>query len=87
MRFFYRILRNPVLLSDSCLHLFLQSQLSVKNIEACSEGKSHYTVTEAIQNSGSQTQRFGSEEKSQEGRETDSEWLASVSFILVMAHG
>ncbi|XP_027005564.1 sorting nexin-10B isoform X1 [Tachysurus fulvidraco] len=71
--FLKEILHNPELLSDSCLHLFLQSQLSVKAIEACAEGKSHYTVTEAIQNSGSQTQRFGSEENSKEERETDSE--------------
>lgn len=86
MCLFCRILHNTELLSDSCLHLFLQSQLSVKDIEVCAEGKSHYTVTEAIQNSGSQTQRFGSEENSKGERETDSEWLASVSFILVMAH-
>lgn len=62
-----------MLLSDSCLHLFLQSHLSVRNIEACAEGKSLYTVAEAIQKLGSQTQRFGSEEKSLEERETDSE--------------
>lgn len=82
---FCRIMRNPVLLSDSCLHLFLQSQLSVRNIEACAEGRKNYTVTEAIQRSGAQAQRFGSEETSQEERESDSEWLAFVTFILVMA--
>ncbi|TSK34746.1 Dual 3',5'-cyclic-AMP and -GMP phosphodiesterase 11A [Bagarius yarrelli] len=71
--FLEEILHNPVLLSDSCLHLFLQSKLSVRNIEACAEGKSHYTVTEAIRNSGSQTQRFGSELNSRVQTETDSE--------------
>ncbi|XP_047011882.1 sorting nexin-10B isoform X2 [Ictalurus punctatus] len=71
--FLEEIMRNPVLLSDSCLHLFLQSQLSVRNIEACAEGRKNYTVTEAIQRSGAQAQRFGSEETSQEERESDSE--------------
>ncbi|KAF4088214.1 hypothetical protein AMELA_G00080770 [Ameiurus melas] len=71
--FLEEIMRNPVLLSDSCLHLFLQSQLSVRNIEACAEGRRNYTVTEAIQRSGAQAKRFGSEETSQEERESDSE--------------
>ncbi|XP_049336555.1 sorting nexin-10B [Astyanax mexicanus] len=74
LRFFLEeIVRCPVLLSDSCLHLFLQSQLSVKKIEACAEGRSRYTVAEAIQSSGCRVQRFCSEEHSQEEGETDSE--------------
>ncbi|KAF7708488.1 sorting nexin-10B [Silurus meridionalis] len=71
--FLEEIVRNPVLLSDSCLHLFLQSQLSIRKIKDCAEGRSHYTVTEAIQNFGSKTQRFGSEKNLQEERETDSD--------------
>lgn len=73
---FCRIVRNPVLLSDSCLHLFLQSQLCIRNIEACAEGKSRYTVTEAIQSSSSQKLRFGSEDNVLQEKETDSNWLA-----------
>ncbi|KAL7874180.1 hypothetical protein SRHO_G00051500 [Serrasalmus rhombeus] len=71
--FLEEIVGSPVLLSDSCLHLFLQSQLSVKKIEACAEGRSRYTVAQAIQNSSSQAQRFGSDENTQEEGETDSE--------------
>lgn len=69
-------MRNPVLLSDSCLHLFLQSQLSLRSIEACAEGRSRYTVTEAIQSSGLQKLRFGSEDTLEQEKETDSDWLA-----------
>uniref|UniRef100_A0A671L6L9 Sorting nexin 11 n=1 Tax=Sinocyclocheilus anshuiensis TaxID=1608454 RepID=A0A671L6L9_9TELE len=37
-----------VCLSDSQLHLFLQTQLPVKHIEDCVQGHTPYTVTEAI---------------------------------------
>ncbi|NXU52830.1 SNX11 protein, partial [Turnix velox] len=43
-----RVVQNVVLLSDSRLHLFLQSQLSVPDIEACVQGQGSQTVTEAI---------------------------------------
>lgn len=49
---FPRILQNPLLLSDSCLHLFLQTQLSVSKIEACAAGRSHYSVAQAVQGCG-----------------------------------
>uniref|UniRef100_A0A4W4DTZ3 PX domain-containing protein n=1 Tax=Electrophorus electricus TaxID=8005 RepID=A0A4W4DTZ3_ELEEL len=39
----------PLLLSDSCLHLFLQSQLSITSIDACVQGRTRYTVAQAIQ--------------------------------------
>ncbi|XP_073181822.1 sorting nexin-11 isoform X2 [Lepidochelys kempii] len=42
------VVQNVVLLSDSQLHLFLQSQLSVPEIEACMQGQSPLTVTDAI---------------------------------------
>ncbi|XP_004684345.1 PREDICTED: sorting nexin-11 [Condylura cristata] len=42
------VLQSVVLLSDSQLHLFLQSQLSVPEIEACVQGRSHLTVSDAI---------------------------------------
>uniref|UniRef100_A0A3P9K5A1 Sorting nexin 10a n=1 Tax=Oryzias latipes TaxID=8090 RepID=A0A3P9K5A1_ORYLA len=41
----------PLLLSDSKLHLFLQSGLSITKIMKCSLGKTKYTVAEAIQRS------------------------------------
>lgn len=41
-------MQNVVLLSDSQLHLFLQSQLSVPEIEACVQGRGPLSVTEAI---------------------------------------
>ncbi|XP_063484893.1 sorting nexin-11 isoform X3 [Symphalangus syndactylus] len=43
-----RVLQSVVLLSDSQLHLFLQSQLSVPEIEACVQGRSTMTVSDAI---------------------------------------
>uniref|UniRef100_A0AAY4A0W7 PX domain-containing protein n=1 Tax=Denticeps clupeoides TaxID=299321 RepID=A0AAY4A0W7_9TELE len=64
------IVQNPLLLSDSCLHLFLQSQLSVSRIEACVAGRTHYTVAQAIQSSGPTVMRFGSEEN-MEGEEEE----------------
>ncbi|XP_050922032.1 sorting nexin-10A isoform X2 [Lates calcarifer] len=43
------VLHTPLLLSDSRLHLFLQSDLSMAKIEKCALGKTRYTVAEAIQ--------------------------------------
>ncbi|KAI9526894.1 hypothetical protein NQZ68_035167 [Dissostichus eleginoides] len=47
--FLESIFENPLLLSDSRLHLFLQSDLSITRIERCASGKTRYTVAEAIQ--------------------------------------
>ncbi|KAJ8273889.1 hypothetical protein GJAV_G00106620 [Gymnothorax javanicus] len=43
------VLQTPLLLSDSCLHLFLQSDLSVSKMEACASGRTRYSVAQAIQ--------------------------------------
>ncbi|NWZ96672.1 SNX11 protein, partial [Nesospiza acunhae] len=43
-----RVVQSAVLLSDSRLHLFLQSQLPVPAIEACVQGRGPRSVTEAI---------------------------------------
>ncbi|XP_077383010.1 sorting nexin-10B [Festucalex cinctus] len=59
-RFLEQILQSPLLLSDSCLHLFLQSQLSVAKMEACAEGRTRYSVAEAVQCCG--IRRFLSQE-------------------------
>ncbi|XP_068274797.1 sorting nexin-11 [Nyctibius grandis] len=47
-QFLEKVVQNVVLLSDSRLHLFLQSQLSVPEIEACVQGQGSQTVTGAI---------------------------------------
>ncbi len=72
-----RVVHSPVLLSDSCLHLFLQSQLSVKQMETCAEGRSRYTVSEAIHSFGSGNKRFESqseESMEEEDDKCESEW-------------
>ncbi|KAG7475726.1 sorting nexin-10B-like [Solea senegalensis] len=58
--FLTQILQSPLLLSDSCLHLFLQSELRVSRIEACAAGLTHFSVTQAVQRCG--LRRFHSEE-------------------------
>ncbi|KAI1886159.1 hypothetical protein AGOR_G00211130 [Albula goreensis] len=57
------ILQNPVVLSDSCLHLFLQSQLNVNKMEACAAGQTRFSVDQAIQRCGCKLRRFHSEEE------------------------
>ncbi|XP_036394803.1 sorting nexin-10B-like [Megalops cyprinoides] len=57
------ILQNPLVLSDSCLHLFLQSQLSVTKMEACASGQTRFSVEQAIQRCGCRLRRFHSEEE------------------------
>ncbi|KAM9851575.1 sorting nexin-10B [Aulostomus maculatus] len=63
--FLEQILQRPLLMSESCLHLFLQTQLKVSKMEACAAGKTHYSVAQAIQCSGLRRFHFGddSEEK------------------------
>lgn len=52
-----------VCLSDSQLHLFLQTQLPVKHIEDCVQGHTPYTVTEAILNYASSNLGWAQEEE------------------------
>ncbi|XP_065145433.1 sorting nexin-10A isoform X2 [Paramisgurnus dabryanus] len=47
-QFLQKVLETPLLLSDSRLHLFLQSQLKIAKIDACAQGQTHYTVAQAI---------------------------------------
>uniref|UniRef100_A0A3B3ZSP2 PX domain-containing protein n=1 Tax=Periophthalmus magnuspinnatus TaxID=409849 RepID=A0A3B3ZSP2_9GOBI len=47
------VVQSPLLLSDSRLHLFLQSKLSVGRMERCAQGRTRYTVAEAIHRSSS----------------------------------
>ncbi|XP_026225931.1 sorting nexin-10B [Anabas testudineus] len=62
-KFLEQILLSPLLLSDSCLHLFLQSTLSVSKMEACAAGKTNYSVAQAVRSCG--LRRFRSEENLQ----------------------
>uniref|UniRef100_A0AAQ4Q9L5 Sorting nexin 10a n=1 Tax=Gasterosteus aculeatus aculeatus TaxID=481459 RepID=A0AAQ4Q9L5_GASAC len=51
--FLESVLHTTFLLSDSRLHLFLQSDLSITRMSRCALGKTKYTVAEAIQRSSS----------------------------------
>ncbi|CAN9514307.1 unnamed protein product [Ophioblennius macclurei] len=75
--FLEKILHNPLLLSDSCLHLFLQSQLSVSKMEACAAGRTHYTVAQAVRCCG--LRRFHSEEDVQKELHTSSDFDSDSS--------
>ncbi|XP_034016799.1 sorting nexin-10A isoform X2 [Thalassophryne amazonica] len=46
------VLQMPLLLSDSRLHLFLQSDLSIPKMERCAQGKTRYTIAEAVHRAG-----------------------------------
>uniref|UniRef100_UPI00358DEEAA sorting nexin-10B-like isoform X2 n=1 Tax=Myxine glutinosa TaxID=7769 RepID=UPI00358DEEAA len=45
--FLIQVVRSPLLLSDSCLHLFLQSCLPKVMMEACASGQTSFSVREA----------------------------------------
>ncbi|XP_067825466.1 sorting nexin-11-like isoform X2 [Heptranchias perlo] len=47
-QFLEKVLHTTLFLSDSQLHLFLQTQLSLAQIEACVQGDTPFSVTEAI---------------------------------------
>lgn len=81
-------MQNPLLLSDSCLHLFLQSQLSVAKMQACAAGKTHYSVEQAVNSCG--LRRFHSEEDLQKdvntSCDTDSDRLVRLPSLLIPLH-
>ncbi|XP_072880529.1 sorting nexin-10B isoform X2 [Hemitrygon akajei] len=60
--FLEKVLQSNILLSDSRLHLFLQTQLSTTEIEACVSGQTDYTVTDAVHKHASSNRRFPAEE-------------------------
>lgn len=71
--FLHRVLQNALLLSDSSLHLFLQSHLNSEDIEACVSGQTKYSVEEAIHKFALMNRRFPEEEE--EGKkDTDVEY-------------
>lgn len=61
--FAYRVLQNALLLSDSSLHLFLQSHLNSEDIEACVSGQTKYSVEEAIHKFALMNRRFPEEDE------------------------
>ncbi|CAJ1083838.1 sorting nexin-10A [Xyrichtys novacula] len=70
------VLHAPLLLSDSRLHLFLQSDLNIRRMERCARGKTRYTVAEAIQRTSSSGYVSRLEEKSSS---CDSDYESSSS--------
>nr|XP_056713699.1 sorting nexin-10 [Euleptes europaea] len=81
--FLQQILQNPLLLSDSRLHLFVQTQLSPEEIEACVSGQTKYSVADAIQEFASMKRRFPieHEEKKKEENYADSDSESSSSGL------
>lgn len=75
LSFFKRILQNILLLSDSRLHLFVQTQLSPEEIEACVSGHTKYSVAEAIHEFACLKRRFPveHEERKKEENYADSD--------------
>ncbi|MEE6465918.1 hypothetical protein FKM82_006739 [Ascaphus truei] len=67
------VMQCPVLLSDSRLHLFLQSQLGVEEMEACVSGQTTYSVSEAIHKFATSNRRFPVEEEEKTNHYVDSE--------------
>lgn len=61
--FLRKVLQNALLLSDSSLHLFLQSHLNSEDIEACVSGQTKYSVEEAIHKFALMNRRFPEEEE------------------------
>ncbi|XP_036422867.1 sorting nexin-10A isoform X2 [Colossoma macropomum] len=75
-KFLDGVLQTPLLLSDSRLHLFLQSQLNIAKMEACVQGQTRYTVAQAIQRCVYET-RFPHEEDSKSYCDSDGESTSS----------
>lgn len=61
--FLRKVLQNALLLSDSRLHLFLQSHLNSEDIEACVSGQTKYSVEEAIHKFALMNRRFPEEDE------------------------
>ncbi|KAE8596567.1 hypothetical protein XENTR_v10016152 [Xenopus tropicalis] len=71
------VLHCSVLLSDSRLHLFLQTQLSTEEIDACASGKTEYSVFEAIHKFANSNRRFPAEEEEKTSHYLDPESSSS----------
>ncbi|NXW61386.1 SNX10 protein, partial [Eurystomus gularis] len=69
--FLEKILQDALLLSDSRLHLFLQTQLSPEDMEACVSGQTKYSVADAIHKFASLNRRFPIEDEEREKGKND----------------
>ncbi|KAM4631518.1 sorting nexin-10A [Polymixia lowei] len=77
------VLQTPLLLSDSRLHLFLQSQLSMAKMEKCAWGQTRYTVAQAIQRASTNLiDRFPLEDADKASCDSDCESSASSGLGL-----
>ncbi|XP_034985177.1 sorting nexin-10 isoform X1 [Zootoca vivipara] len=79
-QFLQKILQNPLLLSDSRLHLFVQTQLNPEDIEACVSGHTKYSVADAIHEFACLKRRFpveDEERKKENYADSDSESSSS----------
>ncbi|XP_040208831.1 sorting nexin-10 [Rana temporaria] len=63
--FLNKVVQCSLLLSDSRLHLFLQTQLTPEEIEACVSGQTKYSVADAIHKFAKSNRRFPEEEEEQ----------------------
>lgn len=68
-----RILQDTLLLSDSRLHLFLQTQLSPEDMEACVSGQTKYSVADAIHKFASLNRRFPIEDEEKKKGKNDAD--------------
>lgn len=65
-----RVVHMTVCLSDSQLHLFLQTQLSVSHIQDCVQGHTPFTVTDAILTYGSSNQGLAQAQEDEPTKES-----------------
>ncbi|NXO00114.1 SNX10 protein, partial [Rhinopomastus cyanomelas] len=77
--FLEKILQDALLLSDSRLHLFLQTQLSPGDIEACVSGQTKYSVADAIHKFASLNRRFPLEDDERQKHDVESDLESSSS--------
>ncbi|XP_066175067.1 sorting nexin-10 isoform X3 [Sylvia atricapilla] len=71
--FLEKILQDALLLSDSRLHLFLQTQLSPEDMEACVSGQTKYSVADAIHSFASLNRRFPIEDEERKKGKNDAD--------------
>lgn len=66
-----RVVHMTVCLSDSQLHLFLQTQLSLAHIQDCVQGHTPFTVTDAILTYASSNQGFAQAQQEEPAKESE----------------
>ncbi|XP_041322291.1 sorting nexin-10 isoform X1 [Pyrgilauda ruficollis] len=71
--FLEKILQDALLLSDSRLHLFLQTQLSPEDMEACVSGQTKFSVADAILSFASLNRRFPIEDEEEKKGKNDAD--------------